>query len=49
MHKVSLNLVEDHIGHCVVGAAEESQATGDPSIVEAKVKEASAAISRLLR
>ncbi|GAA3707248.1 metal-sensitive transcriptional regulator [Zhihengliuella alba] len=49
LHKVSLNLVEDHIGHCVVGAAERSQATGDPSIVDEKVKEASAAIGRLLR
>ncbi|MBG6084613.1 metal-sensitive transcriptional regulator [Zhihengliuella flava] len=49
LHKVSLNLVEDHIGHCVVGAAEESQRTGDPSIVDHKVKEASAAIGRLLR
>lgn len=49
LHKVSLGLVEDHIGHCVVDAAKESAATGDASIVADKVQEASAAIGRLLR
>ncbi|GGJ49312.1 MULTISPECIES: metal-sensitive transcriptional regulator [Glutamicibacter] len=49
LHKVSLQLVEDHISHCVVGAAEESLNTGDPSIVQDKISEATAAISRLLR
>ncbi|WP_404287507.1 metal-sensitive transcriptional regulator [Glutamicibacter arilaitensis] len=49
LHKVSLQLVEDHIGHCVVGAAEESIQSGDASIVQDKISEATAAISRLLR
>ena len=33
----------------VTGAAVESERTGDPTIAEAKVKEATAAISRLMR
>ncbi|MGP5228344.1 metal-sensitive transcriptional regulator [Arthrobacter rhombi] len=49
LHKVSLGLVEEHIGHCVVGAAQDSLETGDPEIVNDKVREASAAIGRLLR
>ena len=49
MHKVSVQLIEDHIGHCVVGAAKESLATGNPQTVKDKVTEASTAISRLLR
>lgn len=49
LHKVSLGLVQDHIGHCVVDAARESAETGDPTIVANKVEEASAAIGRLLR
>lgn len=49
LHKVSLGLVEEHIAHCVVGAARDSQATGNPEIVNDKVREASAAIGRLLR
>ncbi|NJC24088.1 DNA-binding FrmR family transcriptional regulator [Arthrobacter pigmenti] len=49
LHAVSIGLLEEHIAHCVVGAANESQATGDPAAVNEKVQEASAAISRLLR
>ena len=49
LHKVSLGLVEDHIGHCVVGAAREAQDSGDPQLVTDKVQEATAAIGRLLR
>lgn len=49
LHAVSVGLLEEHIGHCVVGAAHESQATGNPEIVREKVSEASAAIGRLLR
>lgn len=41
---VSIGLLEDHIGHCVVNAAAESAEAGG-----AKVKEASDAIARLLR
>lgn len=49
MHKVSVQLIEEHIGHCVVSAANQSRDTGNPDIVVDKVTEASAAISRLLR
>lgn len=49
LHAVSIGLLEEHIAHCVVGAAHESEATGNPDIVQEKVQEASAAISRLLR
>ncbi|ABY22331.1 hypothetical cytosolic protein [Renibacterium salmoninarum ATCC 33209] len=49
LHAVSIGLLQEHIDHCVVGAAEESSQTGNPEIVKAKVEEATAAISRLLR
>jgi CsoR family transcriptional regulator, copper-sensing transcriptional repressor len=49
LHAVSVGLLEDHIQHCVVGAAKESELSGDPRIVQDKVKEASDAIGRLLR
>lgn len=44
LHAVSLGLLEEHIGHCVVNAAAESDESGG-----AKVKEATDAIGRLLR
>lgn len=44
LQSVSLGLLEDHIGHCVVGAAQES----DEAAAE-KVEEAAAAIARLVR
>ncbi|MFD1212184.1 metal-sensitive transcriptional regulator [Arthrobacter sp. GCM10027362] len=49
LHAVSLGLLEDHIAHCVVGAARDAEAAGDPQLVQDKVKEASDAIGRLLR
>lgn len=49
LHAVSVGLLEEHIAHCVMGAAEESKATGNPAIVAGKVKEASDAVGRLLR
>ncbi|ALE07449.1 transcriptional regulator [Arthrobacter sp. ERGS1:01] len=49
LHAVSIGLLDDHIAHCVVGAANESATTGNPEIVSEKVAEATAAISRLLR
>lgn len=49
LHKVSLGLVEDHITHCVVDAAAQSQATGDQVFVTEKVDEVTTAIGRLLR
>ena len=44
LQAVSLGLMEDHLGHCVVDAARESQEAGD-----AKVREAAEAIGRLVR
>lgn len=44
LQAVSLGLVEDHLGHCVVEAARESDEAGD-----VKVREAADAIARLVR
>ncbi|WP_169167171.1 metal-sensitive transcriptional regulator [Cellulomonas taurus] len=44
LQSVSIALVEDHLGHCVVDAAKKSPEEG-----EAKVKEAAEAIARLVR
>jgi DNA-binding FrmR family transcriptional regulator len=49
LHAVSLGLVEEHIGHCVVGAASEPDAALRAEAIDAKVKEAADAIGRLLR
>jgi DNA-binding FrmR family transcriptional regulator len=43
LQAVGLGLLEDHLAHCVVGAARESD-----EAAAAKVTEASAAIARLL-
>ena len=44
LQAVALELLEDHLAHCVADATREGGAVGD-----AKVKEASAAIARLVR
>lgn len=44
LQAVSLGLVEDHIGHCVVEAARESD-----EAAQDKVSEAASAIARLVR
>jgi CsoR family transcriptional regulator, copper-sensing transcriptional repressor len=44
LQAVSLGLVEDHLGHCVVNAARSSDDEG-----AAKVREAADAIARLVR
>ena len=44
LHAVSLGLLEDHIGHCVVNAAQSSPTEG-----QEKVAVAAAAIARLVR
>ena len=49
LHAVSLNLLEEHMGHCVTNAAIKSERTGDATIVDEKIKEATAAISRMMR
>ena len=44
LQAVSLGLLEDHVAHCVVDAARESD-----EAAEEKVREAAAAIARLVR
>jgi DNA-binding FrmR family transcriptional regulator len=44
LQAVSLGLLEDHVGHCVVEAARESDGAA-----QLKVREASDAIARLVR
>ena len=44
LQSVALGLLEEHLGHCVVQAAQQ----GGPE-ADAKVKEASNAIARLVR
>ncbi len=44
LQAVSLGLLEDHVGHCVVDAARESD-----DAAQAKVREAADAIARLVR
>ncbi|ACQ82262.1 protein of unknown function DUF156 [Beutenbergia cavernae DSM 12333] len=44
LQAVSLGLLEDHLGHCVVDAARAGDEEGD-----AKVREAADAIARLVR
>lgn len=44
LQAVSLGLMEDHIGHCVVDAARESDEAARDKVIEA-----SAAIARLVR
>lgn len=48
LDRVAMLLLEDHLGHCVAGAATAAAASGETADVDAKVKEASAAIGRLL-
>ncbi|MDT0189226.1 metal-sensitive transcriptional regulator [Rothia terrae] len=49
LHAVSTELLEEHLRHCVVDAAQESARTGDPAAVDGKIAEATAAISRMMR
>ena len=44
LQAVSLGLLEDHVGHCVVDAARESD-----EAAQLKVREATEAIARLVR
>lgn len=49
LDRVAMLLLEDHLSHCVVGAAEAAVETGDSAEVTAKIREASAAIERLVK
>ena len=44
LQAVGLGLLEDHMSHCVIHAAQSSEAEG-----QAKIREASDAIARLVR
>ena len=46
---VSLGLLDEHLNHCVAGAVEAAQESGDVARVDEKLQEASAAIARLLK
>ena len=47
LQSVALGLLDEHLGHCVVQAAAAGGA--DPAVADAKVREASEAIARLVR
>lgn len=49
LDRVAVLLLQDHLSHCVVGAAEASAASGDPTEVDGKVHEAMRAIERLMK
>ena len=49
MHAVSLGLLQSHLQHCVVDAAQEASTSESSDVIDAKIKEATQAISRLLR
>ncbi|QKV93499.1 metal-sensitive transcriptional regulator [Streptomyces sp. NA02950] len=52
LQSFALQLLEEHLRHCVASAAVESAAQGETEVgseVDAKVAEATAAIARLLR
>jgi DNA-binding FrmR family transcriptional regulator len=45
LQSVALNLLEEHLAHCVTGAVAE----GDDEVISEKLSEAQAAIARLVR
>lgn len=49
LDRVAMLLLEDHLAHCVVGAAESAVESGDSTEVQHKVSEAASAIERLLK
>lgn len=49
LRAVSLGLMEEHLAHCVAGAAAEADTTTRNELIDSKVREASDAIARLLR
>lgn len=49
LHALSTGLVEEHLRHCLVEAALESEKTGDQTLIDEKIREATTAISRMMR
>ena len=46
---VSIQLLEDHVRHCVTEAAVQAEASGNSAVLDYKISEAMAAISRLVK
>ncbi|MCT1366938.1 MULTISPECIES: metal-sensitive transcriptional regulator [Kocuria] len=49
LNAVAVGLLDEHLGHCVVGAVRAASEGGDESIIDEKIAEATAAITRLVR
>lgn len=49
LQSVALNLLEEHLGHCVTEAASAAAAGGDPEALAEKLAEAQTAIARLVK
>jgi DNA-binding FrmR family transcriptional regulator len=49
LQSVALNLLEEHLAHCVADAANAAAHGGDPELLAEKLSEAQAAISRLVK
>lgn len=49
LENVALLLLEDHLAHCVTGAAQAAARHGDTSELDEKLAEATRAISRLVK
>lgn len=49
LHSVCLQLLEDHVRHCLVDAAHQAHDTGHEEPLDEKISEAMAAISRLVK
>lgn len=49
LENIALLLLEDHLTHCVTGAAHAAAESGDSSEIDAKITEATRAITRLVK
>ncbi|ALU38678.1 transcriptional regulator [Kocuria flava] len=49
LRSVSLGLLDEHLNHCVAGAVQAARETGGTADVDEKLREASAAIARLVK
>lgn len=49
LENIALLLLEDHLTHCVTGAAHTAAESGDSSEIDAKIAEATRAITRLVK
>ncbi len=49
LNAVAVGLLDEHLGHCVVGAVRAASEGGDSTVIDEKITEATAAITRLVR